>query len=282
MILRRLIARAVAAPALLSAAAGAPAEPMPADRLPSRLLADCDARAAPPGGYEPPIAAAVTSLTDLGVFTPMELRDARIGFCGLKRAGGPVATTSCEDGVILLDLKYTAVDQALVLRTTLAHEAMHHLQHREAKARHGEAYCDSAHYRKDKPSLEADADAFGDKVAALFALGRGVEIVNACDAPVWIYLEADDPVAVRGVQPAFLHVPARGAAMAPERALSGRFLFYAQTAPSEGRVRVWRNRTSAETRIVEGRLVRLRRTRLAAQDRVDGPFRLRLTCQSAR
>jgi ribosomal protein L35 len=189
-----------------------------------------------------------------------------------------VAATSCEHGIILLDEKYAAAGQTLNLRATLAHELTHHRQHQERKARFGESYCASPRYEADKPRFEADADAVGDKVAALFLRGRGVEIVNACDAVVSIYLEADNPVAVRGAEAAFQRIPARSAALSPERALSGRFRFHARTAPDAGKIHVWENKTSAETRIIEGRTARLRSIRLSAPDRLDAPFRLRLAC----
>ncbi len=258
----------------------AAAEPLPADRLPPRLLADCDARAAPPARYEAPIAAAARALIDIGAFTGTEFQSARIGFCDLQQAGGPVAAATCDDAVILLDTKYAADDQALTLRATLAHEMTHHLQHRDAKARFGESYCASARYREDRPSLEAEADVFGDKIAELFLLGRSVEIVNVCGAPVAVYLEAHDPVALRGAAPAFQRVPAGASALSPERALSGRMRLYARTAPLTGPAHVWQDKTSAQSRIVEGGLVRLREIRLAPADRLESPFRLRLSCRN--
>ncbi len=284
MIGRCVVARAAsvfAVLALSTAAAAEPptAEPLTADRLPQRLLADCDARAEPFGQYAPPIAAAARALTDLGVFTPREFSGARIGFCELQRAGGPVAAAACGDGVILLDEKYAADDQALPLRATLAHEMKHHLQHRDRRTRHGAAYCTSALYTEEKAALEAEADAFGDTVAELLALGRAVEIVNACGDPVSIYLEADDPVAVRGAGAAFQRVPAQGMALLQERALSGQVRFYARTTPQSGKAQVWEATTSAQSRFVEGQPVRLKSIRLAVSDRLDSPFRLRLSCR---
>lgn len=275
--LTRLLITCVCA-AMASLQAGASAEPLTADELPPSLLAECDERAQAYGRYAPPIADAAGALIRLGVFKEQEFQDAKIGFCDLKRAGGPVAATSCDDGVILLDEKYASPGEALNLKATLAHEMMHHLQHRSAKARFGPGYCAGARYQADKPALEKEADAFGDRVAALLALGRDVEVVNACNTPVAIYLEADDPVAVRGSAPVFLGVPAGGAAIAGERALSGGLRFYAETAPKDGVRHVWQDKAGGETRMIEGRLVRLKRTRLAAADRADGPFRLRLTC----
>ena len=274
MIVRRVIALAL----LATVAEPATTQPLTADRLPPSLLADCDLRAEPYGAFAPAIAEAARALIDIGVFTQAALSDAKIGFCGLQRAGGPVATASCADGVILLDEKYARADQAFVLRATLAHELLHHRQHRERKARFGAGYCESARYGADKPALETEADAFGDAVAALFSLGRGIEIVNACDDPVSVYVEAVDPVAVRGAGAEFQRVPAGSSAIAADRALSGDIRFFAVTTPATGPAHVWRDKAGAATRYVEGRLVRLKSIRLAAQDRVNGPFRLRLAC----
>lgn len=266
----------------LSAPLAAAAGPLTADKLPPSLLADCDAQAEDYGRYAPPIADAARALIDIGVFTPSAFNGARIGFCGLQRAGGPVAAAACDEGVILLDTKYAADDQALPLRTTLAHELTHHLQHREAKALHGAGYCASARYAKEKPALEQKADAFGDMVGELFLLGRGVEIVNACDKPLLVYLEADDPVAVSGEKPAFQRIPARSAAMGSERALSRRFHYFAQTAPAAGAPRAPAQGQGAQARIVEGRAIRLKQTLLLAPDQDGGPFRLRLSCAGGR
>lgn len=264
---------------VLSLDAGAiGAEPLTTDKLPPSLLAACDARAEPFDRYAPSIAGAAAALIDIGAFAREDFDDARIGFCAMQRASGPVAATSCEDGIILLDEKFAAASQTLNLRATLAHEMTHHLQHRTGRTRDGEAYCASARYAAEKPAFEAEADAFGDKVAALFLRGRGVEIVNACEAPVAIYIEAQDPVAVRGAGAAFEPVAARGRAMSAERSLSGRFLFYARTAPAAGPAHVWQDRTGAQSRIVGGRPVRLRTMRLSAPASLDRPFRLRLSC----
>ena len=281
MILSRvtmLCAAAVLAAASAEAAGAGATRPLTTDRLPQDLLAACDASAEPSGRYAPAIAGAAAALIDIGAATESDFEDAKIGFCSLREAGGPVAATSCEDGIVLLDEKFAAASQTLNLRATLAHELTHHRQHQERKARYGESYCASARYEADKPRFEAEADATGDKVAALFVRGRGVEIVNACDATIALYLEAENPVAARGAEAAFQRIPARSAALSPERALSGRFRFHARTAPDAGKIHVWENKTSAETRIVEGRTARLRSIRLSAPDRLDAPFRLRLAC----
>jgi hypothetical protein len=270
--------RALALAALLTFAAQASAEPLTADLLPAGLLAECDARAEPRRRYAAPVASAVRALADIGAIADTAFDDARIGFCGLRAAGGPVAAAACDTGLILLDEKYAAEGERLVLLATLAHEMKHHLQHRDAKARYGEGYCDSARYAADKPALEAEADAFGDAVAELFVRGRAVEIVNACDAPVLVYLEADDPVAIRGGAPAFQKIAAKSSAVAPERALSGVVRFHARTTMEAAPAFIWQDRTSAQTRFVEDRHIRLKEMRLSAAGRENRPFRLRLTC----
>ncbi len=273
-----IAARIISAAALLALAPPAAAAPLTADLLPPALLADCEAKAHAFGRYAPAIAGSVRALSDLGVFAEKEFEDARIGYCPLQAAGGPVATASCADGIILLDEKYADARQALVLRATLAHEMTHHLQHLDKKAQFGADYCAGPRYLADKPALEAAADALGDAVGDLFVLGRSVAVANACDAPVSVYLEAEDPVAVRGAPPQFMHIEPGATALAAERALSGRVRFHARTAPQAGPARVWEDRTGPHSRFVEGRLVRLREMQLAAAGRVNGPFRLRLSC----
>ncbi|MFN3958519.1 MAG: hypothetical protein ACK4NP_01250 [Parvularculaceae bacterium] len=266
---------------MTSLQASAAAETLTADAMPPALLAECDARAEPFARYAPPIAEAAAALIRLGVFMEREFHDARIGLCDLKRARGPLAATSCEDGVILLDAQFADPGQTLPLRVTLAHEMKHHLQHAEKKARFGEAYCAGAQYGADKQELEAEADAFGDNVAGLLVLGRAVEIVNACDAAVLIYLEADDPAAIRDAAASFQRAPAKTAVISPERAFSGKVRFFAQSAPKDGQFHVWREGAGPHSRIVEGRPVRLKAMTLAAAGRDEGPFRLRLTCPAA-
>ncbi|MDZ7629492.1 MAG: hypothetical protein U5J99_13915 [Parvularculaceae bacterium] len=257
------------------------AAPLTADLLPPSLLDSCEAAAPSFGAYAPPIAASVRALTDIGAVSARDFQGVRIGFCALKAAGGPVATAACADSVILLDDKYARADEALVLHATLAHEMAHHFQHRDKKAAFGEGYCESARYAADKPALEETADAFGDAVAELFVLGRSIEIFNACAAPVLVYLEAAEPVAVRGTTPAFLRVEAGAAALAPERALSGAVRFHARTAPGALPAFAWEDRAGPHARIVESRPVRLKEMRLKAAGRETGPFRLRLTCENA-
>ncbi len=266
------------AAALLALAAGA-ANPLTADRLPPALLAECDARAAPYERFEPPVAAAAKALIDIGAFRREDFLDVAAGFCALQAADGPVAATSCGDGVILLDEKYADPREALSLRATLAHEMIHHRQHKEKKGRFGAGYCASLRYAADKSALEAEADAYGEKVAALLVTGRGVEIVNSCDASISVYLEAEDPVAVRERAASFERVEAKSRKILDERARSGAVRFYARSAPAAGTVHVWQDIESAETRFVEGRLARLKRMRLTAPDGLHAPFRLRLECR---
>lgn len=276
-----IAARIAVAAAILALAPPAAAEPLTADLLPPALLAGCEAKAAAFGRYAPAIAGSVRALSDLGVFAAKEFEGVRIGYCPLQAAGGPVATASCADGVILLDEKYARAEEALVLHSTLAHEMKHHFQHRAKKAQFGAGYCESARYAADKPALEAAADAFGEAVAELFVLGRSVEVVNVCAAPVLVYLEAADPVAVRGRAPAFLRIKAGAAGMAPERALSGAIRYFARTAPGARPSFVWQNQAGPHSRIVEERPIRLKDARLRAAERETGPFRLRLTCARA-
>ena len=260
-----------------SFAGAARAEALAADLLPAPLLAECEARAEDAAGYAPPIAAAAKALANIGAVAADDFDDARIGFCALRRAGGPVAIASCPDNVILLDEKYAPADQALALRATLAHEMTHHRQHRAMKKKYGAGYCASARYERDKPALEAAADAAGDAVAELFLLGREVEIVNDCDAGLLIYLEADDPAFARDA--VFERLAPRGRALSSERAFSSRFRFYAETTPSAGPAHRWPESAGAQSRIIEGRRISLMETRLAAPaNRETGAFTLRLSC----
>lgn len=281
MKLREIVAMlSSAAFAALALANGNEPAARTADKLSPTLLAECDAGAAPFGRYDAPIAAAAQALIEIGAVRRDVFSDARIGFCALQAAGGPVAATSCGDGVILLDAKYIDAKEALNLKATLAHEMVHHSQHLAAKAQAGEAYCDSARYSNDKPGFEAAADAFGEKVAALFLTGRGIEVVNACESAISLYLEADDPVAVRTGAAAFEHVGPHSRHLLGERARSGAVRFYARTNPASGTVHVWQDAESAETRFVEGRLARLKRMRLTAPEGLEAPFRLRLQCRA--
>lgn len=261
----------------------APAAPMAADRLtadrlPPALLAECDARAAPFGAFDAPIARSVAALTAIGAFGADEFESVKMGFCDFARAGGPAAAASCAGDIILLDSQYAAEKQAFVLSATIAHEMKHFLQHRDARARLGADYCDSAQYRADKASMEAEADAFGDAVGRLLLLGRPAEIANECAVPLAVYLEPRDPATRESAPPVFQILAPHETARARVHALSARFLYYAETRPSAGKARVFENRSSPHRRFVEGRQVRLIETRLESAARSAGPFRLELSC----
>ncbi len=280
MILRRDVALATAA-AMMVAGAPASAEPLTADRLPPALLGACDANAAPFGAYDLAVARSVAALDGMGAIWKDEFATVRIGFCGLVAAGGPVAAASCADDIILLDEKYAAEGQALALNATLAHEMKHHFQHRAAKARHGDAYCESAAYAAGKEAMETEADAFGEAVGELFFLGRPVEIVNECVSPVAVYLEADEPAAAQEGDPAFETVAARSARVLRARAYASRFYYHAQTLGATGPRVVFENRSSPHRRFIDGRQIRLKEARLDAAGREKGPFRLTLSCAAA-
>ena len=267
--------------AALSSARAGETSILTADQLPPALLAACEARAAALDRAEPAIATSAAALTAIGALAPEDFDGVRIGFCPMRRESGPVGATSCRDDIILLDEKYRAPREALVLHATLAHEITHVRQHRAKKASLGAAWCDSAAFRAAKEAHEAAADEFGDKAAALIALGREIEIINDCDAPLLVYAEAVDPVPAGGVA-AFERARPHGAAVARDRALSGRVLYYAETAPASGPKRIFTDPKSSQSRFVDGRLVRLAAARLSAPDRLTSPFRLRLSCASDR
>jgi len=283
MILRRLIGHfrkwewIAVALVFRAAAAPAAAEPMTAAELPQSLLAECDARAAPFGAYAPPIARSVAALEAMGVFRKEEFSPVRIGFCDLAAAGGPVAAAACASDIILLDTKYAAAKEALVLNATLAHEMKHHLQHRALRASHGDDYCESPRYAAGKAAMEEEADAFGDAVGELFLLGREIEIVNGCADPIAIYLEADDP-AISPQEPAFEILAPHSSARSAAHALTSRVYYYAETRPASGPARRFENAASPHRRFIDGRSVRLKTARLASAARESGPFLLELSC----
>jgi len=275
-----LIARFIAALACIAAQSAASAEPLTADRLPQALLDRCDATAASFGAYPAAVAKSVAALADIGVFKKEEFAPVRIGFCGLVAAGGPVAAASCASDIILLDEKYADEKQALVLNATLAHEMKHHFQHRAAKSLHGAAYCDSARYAADKAAMEREADAFGDAVGELLALGREIEIVNHCADPLAYYLEADNAATAPPAQ-AFEILPPNSSARAGARALTSRVFYYAETRPDAGAPRRFDSAASPHQRFIEGRSVRLRSARLQSAGRESGPFLLEISCAPA-
>ncbi|MGF1544524.1 MAG: ImmA/IrrE family metallo-endopeptidase [Parvularculaceae bacterium] len=255
------------------------AAPLPANDLPQPLLAACDARARPFGAYDGPIADAAAALIEIGVFGAAAFRDVKIGFCGLRRAGGPVATAACASDVILLDEKYAAPGEALTLKATLAHEMKHYFQHKDRKARFGAGYCASARYDAEAPALEREADAFGHAVGELFLTGRPIDIVNDCPDAALIYLEADRPVWTAGA-PRLQRIPPRARVPSTERAASRRFKYNARTAPSRGAPREWRGAQGAHARIVDGARYYLKPIVLENAGPTD-PFELTLSCDAA-
>ncbi len=256
------------------------AAPRPADALPASLLEHCDQQAKPFERYARTIGAAASALVDMGVFAEADFRGVKIGFCGLRGAQGPVATTACASDTILLDHKYDHPGQTLTLLATLSHEMKHYFQHRDRKAEFGANYCDSARYNADKPWMEAEADAFGDAVAELFVLGRVVEIVNDCPSPLSIVVEPDRPASAGGDALGFLEIAPHDTAHWTVNALSKHVRFYAETDIG-GEKKIWRGETRANMRFVDGRSYRLTRISLGNQQASKVPFQLRLSSQAA-
>ena len=146
------------------------AAPLSAVKLPPELLAACDEKTKPLENLVGPIRAAADNLINAGIFTAEDFEGVRLGFCELRKANGPVATASCREDVILLDVKYADRSEALVRSATLAHEMKHILQHRKLRAAFGVSYCLSDDYEAGKPEMEKEADAFGDKAAETLML----------------------------------------------------------------------------------------------------------------
>lgn len=267
--------------ALFVAAAFDLAEPAPADALPPTLLAQCDANTATIESASPAILNSVAALEGMGVLNRADFDDMKIGFCPLVEAGGPVATTACASDIILLDEKYAQADQSFVLNATLAHEMKHLFQHRARRTRYGASYCASARYAAEKPQLEIEADAFGDAASALFSQGRSIEIVNGCAAPLAIHVEPADPVEIADAAPALSVIAPQQRKELDVRALSSNALFYARTQPASGPAHVFERKSGPHLRFIEGRAYRLREARLASAGRLEGPFRLRLSCPPA-
>lgn len=257
------------------------AQAAPADALPPALLARCDADAAAVSVAAPAIADSVAALEGMGVLNRADFDDVRLGFCPLVEAGGPVAATHCANDIILLDEKYARAEQSFVLNATLAHEMKHLMQHRARRARYGAGYCASARYAADKSQLEIEADAFGDATSALFSQGRPIEVRNDCAAPLAIYLEPADPVAIADPAPAFAVIAPQQRKRFKIRALSSNALFYARTTPASGPAYVFERKSGPHLRFIEGRAYHLREARLSSAGRTDGPFRLRLSCPPA-
>lgn len=253
-------------------------EQFPSDEIPQDFLDACDARAMPFDAYDPVISDAVNALIDMGVFSQEEFQPVTIGFCDLRSVQGPVATASCARNSILLDSRYAEKDKNLVLQATLAHEMKHHLQHKAQKAEHGDGYCSSARYLDDKSWMEEEADAFGDEVAALFFVGRPVEIINECAGPASFYLEADNPVSTNGDAPTFTDIPARSTILSTERAVSKYFKLYAKATIDSDRQKTWGDAGMADRRRIDGDIYGLKNVSLGNPSRSKGPFQLRLAC----
>ncbi|MEM9616828.1 MAG: hypothetical protein AAF936_02615 [Pseudomonadota bacterium] len=246
--------------------------------MPQRILEVCDARAMPFGAYDQKIAASVEALTDMGVFNEAEFYDVKVGFCDLRSADGPAATTSCARDIILLDSGYARAGQSLVRNATLAHEMKHVFQHRAQKAAYGDDYCDSDQYVSDKTWLEKEADAFGDGVAKLFFTGRAVEIRNECANAVSVYLEADNPIAASDDPPAFIDIPAHSAMRGREKAASKFFKLYAETKSASVNKQRWGGPKMAYKRLIGDKSYGLQQVTLSNSERSAGPFYLTLAC----
>ena len=252
------------------------------DNVPAAILEACETNADPSGAFEPAVAAAIGDLDALGVFIGEDFAEVRIGFCALRAHQGPVATTACARDVILVDEKYAGADQRPLLRATLAHEMKHVAQHRERRARLGAAWCDSDAYRAERPTLEAEAETFGDAVSTLFYVGRKIEITNSCPVAVRVYLEGDGVFAANAKKPpAFFSAPAGASVEAPAASMSRRILYYAESAASGGKRWVWRDKRGPDPRFIEGRTVGLKRRTLPAPGDASTPFRLVLRCSKS-
>lgn len=281
MLLRRVIVDVcVLIGVLLVAVRPVSANPVSSDEMSQDILNECDARAMPFGMFDRKIADAAKGLTAMGVFEEEEFHNAKIGFCDLRRVGGPAATTSCAGDTILLDRGYAAKDQDLVLTATLAHEMKHYFQHSEQKAKFGDSYCLTQNYIEDKVWMEEEADAFGDAVAELFFTGRPVEIENQCPVVVSVYLEADNAISVKGESLGFIDVAPGTTVLSSERSMSRFFKFYAESSPAEGRKQVWRGSTMAHKRVINESVYGLRPVMLSNPFRSKGPFQMQLSCEA--
>ena len=249
--------------------------PLSANDLPASLLNVCDAKAAGMGYYAGPIADAMLVLIELGVLSFDDFRGVSIGFCGLRAAGGPVGTTSCAEDIILLDSNYAGTGQELALAATLAHEMKHVRQHRQKRAARGIQYCDSTRYRLDAPTLEAEADAFGDATARLALLGRSLEIHNGCAGPVHVHLETEKPIARAPADIGFHEIAAGKTIVWPGRTASSAALFHAWSKEVSPSIDGARN---GQRVIIDGAPYFMSRARLSVQAPTRGPFRLTIDC----
>ena len=154
------------------------AEPMSADELPSSFLDACDAGVKELKNADRMIKRAAQDLIDTRIFSDDDFATVKLGFCGLRSAGGPAATTTCENDIVLFDEGYKQRGEILALTLTMAHEMKHVRQHRAMRAKAGADYCTSDRYERDKPAMEMRADAFGNAIIDLF-FGKRAEGANA-------------------------------------------------------------------------------------------------------
>ena len=248
------------------------------DEMPQQVLDECDDRANAFGAYDRIIQAATNDLVAIGVFADDEFRGVKVGFCELHRFRGPVATTSCAHDAILLDDKHMSRDQRLLLRANLGHEMKHYFQHQEQKGRLGESYCYGDQYTADKIWMEAEADRFGDEVAALFFVGRPIEIYNSCAVSISVYLEGDALISDNRTQHDFFEVPPRSTVKAPAASMSKFIWFYAESDFYDGQRWVWSDPSRAQKRLIDGKAFGLKRYRLSNLSRTTGPFLMSLSC----
>jgi hypothetical protein len=256
----------------------APSLPLSSNELDPDLLAECDLRAQRYGGYDRVVQSAINTLTDLGVFAEEEFAHVRIGFCGLRRAGGPAASASCASDIILLDGKYANENQQLALVSTLAHEMKHVLQHAELKQKFGPEYCFSERYGADSVWMEKEADAFGDAVGALAVVGRPIEIENACPVAVSAYLDGENVFFDNGSAPKLISAASGSTVNVDATSASKIVKLFARSDEYFGRRWVWTDAKQGEERIIDGKRRRLTRYALSNRERASGPFVLKLSC----
>ena len=242
------------------------------------MLETCDAHAKPVGDYDKAVQSAVDGLIALGVFTEAEFADVKIGFCDLRSAGGPVATASCSESTILIDRKYAAASERLVLISTLAHEMAHQLQFQSRKFLSGESYCFSEAYGAEKQQMEAEAAALGDAVVALAFVGRPIEIDNACPSAIEVYLDGEHVSFDSANPPKVVTVPANSTVSAGASSTSKFVNVYAASNHADGRRWAWGDMGSGGERIINGERRRLTRHALVNRERASGPFVLELNC----
>ncbi len=250
--------------------------PMPSSALDQAMLAECEGHASAYGEYHHEVQSTIEALDRLGVFAPEEFQSVKIGFCDLRRHGGPVATTSCDKDAILLDEKYEDESSRFAMMSTLAHEMKHVLQHAENKRRYGDAYCSSEQYVKDKDSLERDADAFSVEVEKIAFLGRPVEIENTCPTAVEVYIDGESVRFHESNSDQFTTVLPNSKISANVMSTSKSIQYFAATTLANGGRRYWRG--GGEERIIDGVRQQLAPIELESRVRASGSFILRVHC----